>query len=105
MLSILSTMSEDNLMHALSAVGIEGGGGDDSFAWMEEGQGLESWNAKDVRLPPPNKPALIDPSKFVDMPQQVSPPREMYVDMGEDMGGLDDYEATVGHQPLMAGGG
>lgn len=94
MLSILNTMSDDNLLQALSAVGVQGGSEMGGHEWMGgEDDGLTSWGMTDVKIAPPNKPALIDANKFVDREaQQMRFPQPMYAQLGQDNAeGLEDY--------------
>lgn len=98
-LAILSTASDEHLMAAMSALGIPVGGSGAAQDFMQPGAGLEGWDAKDVRIAPPRKPAFLDPSKFVaEQPQQEA--RPLYLNMGEDTAGLDEYAATVQNLPL-----
>lgn len=91
MLSILNTMSDDNLAQAMSAVGVECC--PEGYELGEEQvDGLEGWNAKEVSIEPPNKPKFLDSAKFVKQPVQVirRPGALEYLDQ-EDQGELADY--------------
>lgn len=91
MLSILSTMSEDNLAQALSAVGVEVGM-DEMDLGDPSAEGLESWNARDVSMEDPGKPMFLDKSKFT-KPAAMPMRRPDYMQgQGEgDMDGIAEF--------------
>lgn len=99
MITIISAMDEDYLMHMLSSVGIEGEGMGGERSWMDdELGGLDSWESRQVAVPPPNKPSLLDTKKFVE--HQVNVPRPAYADMGQDMEGIEEFALGAGNMPL-----
>lgn len=92
MLSILNTMSDENLAQAMSAVGVEAGQDDGLELGDESAEGLEGWNAKEVSIEPPNKPKFLDSAKFVKQPLQVirRPGAQEYLEP-DDGGELAEY--------------
>lgn len=96
MVSILNTMSEENLLQALSAVGVEAGS-DDMDLGDEEVEGLQPWNARDISVEDSNRPQLFDKAKIIKpiAMEAVRPGRE-YLGDGEEMGELADYTLHAG---------
>lgn len=92
MLSILNTMSEDNLAEALSAVGVECDY-DGMDLGEESAEGLESWNARDVSLEPANKPEFLDKSKFVKKAEPMARDREYFEEPRDDSAALNGFLA------------
>lgn len=99
-LSILGTMSDDNLMQALSAVGIDcySGGGREGYRQGFDGsdsedQELVSWNNTDVKVPPSNRPQFYDKNQTIDVPK--AQPAYLRPDEGmEDE--ISPYAAAMG---------
>lgn len=88
MLAILSTTSDDSLMQAMSAIGVPQDDSSPSDQMNQpESSGLESWNAKQVSVPPANKPVFFDKSKFQQAPAQPAP---QYSTLDSLSGGNDD---------------
>lgn len=106
MVSILSAMADDKLLQAMSAVGIDTGG-QPGMAGLdlgeEEASGIQSWNARDVSVPPANKPALFD-KQVIEPPQEVMAQDRAYLQgmPSPELGGLDAYQI---HQLNSPGGG
>lgn len=101
-LAILSTMDDDYLMRALSAVGIEGGGMQGEHNPMADMENsLEPWDLRRVAIAPPNKPQFLDSSKFVQPPQQMMA-KPAFVDMGQDMEGLEEFVAGNANMTMGA---
>lgn len=105
MLSILGTMSDDNLMLAMQATGIQADCGSYRDGWgmggggMEGGDGdepLVSWNNTEVKVPPPNKPKFFDKNQTIEVPK--AKPQHLMPDMGGmgDDGGVADFAAAAG---------
>lgn len=103
MLSILGTMSDDNLMQALQATGIPCDEGSYSDGWGANGAGEEggddeplvSWNNTEVKVPPSNKPKFFE-NKTIEVPK--ARPQYLMPDsggMGDD-GGVADFAAAAG---------
>lgn len=97
MLSIIGTMSDDNLMRALSATGVEccdemGMDGDygSGLGAEDDGGELVSWNNTDVKVPKTKRPPLFDKNQTLDIPK----PQVQY--LSPDMGGGE-------MDPTMAG--
>lgn len=93
MVSILSAMADDKLLQAMSAVGIDTGGQEAGYdLGQEEASGIQSWNARDVSVPPPNKPALFD-KQVIEPPQQIMAQDRAYMQgIDAELGGLDAYQ-------------
>jgi hypothetical protein len=85
MLSIMNNMSDEALMEALSAVGIEQEA-DDFALGMESEEGIPGWNEQEVQISAPNKPSLVDALKFV-KPKETRIPRPDY----DDAMGLEEF--------------
>ncbi len=98
MISIVNSMSDDSLMKAMSAVGIDAGGGEgDQFdPGDEEADGLQSWNSRDVSVEAAPRPPIVDKSKFEKMAPQ--PQQGMRPDYGADpdMSGITEYMPQEG---------
>ncbi len=94
MISILNSMSDDSLTKAMSAVGIDSGGGEGGEGYelgSEEADGLQSWNSRDVSIESSPRPPIIDKSKFekiAPQPQQGMRPDYGKEDLG-DLGGME----------------
>jgi hypothetical protein len=102
MLQILNTMDDTSLSSALSAVGIESGMDEGMEDGMfdpsgeslsgQSGDELQSWNARDVALPPPNKPPfLVDKSQFIKGAQPTDQEQYMAGGMSEPDGDEQYY--------------
>lgn len=90
MLSILNSMSDDKLVQAMGAAGIDMPMDQGYDLGNEEAEGIQSWNARDVSVPPANKPTFFD--KAVIAPKPQMPGQRAYMQgMPQEMGGLDDY--------------
>ena len=103
MISILSAMSDDKLIQAMSAAGIETGSPEGYELGDESADGIESWNARDVSVPPPNKPTFFDKAVIERPAQVMGQDRAAYMKgMSQDLGGLDPYSLYQLHS--TAGG-
>ena len=91
MLSILNAASDENLMQAMSAIGVDAGDGQDmGMGGMDDSAPLESWNARQVTLNDPQKPTFLDKSKFAPQPQQAQARPEYYNQM-QDIDGVQQF--------------
>ncbi len=92
MLAILSNMSDDKLVEAMSATGIPME--DEGFGLgPEQADGVESWNARDVPMQDPQKPAFFDKAKFI--APQPGAMRPQYANPND---GMDDLTAFLPQQ-------
>jgi hypothetical protein len=82
MLSILNAMSDDKLVQAMSAAGIDCGDCGGMEMGDESAAGIESWNARDVSVPAVVKPPLVDKSVFTRPATPVQAGREYYGPLG-----------------------
>jgi len=101
MISILQTMSDDSLMQAMSAVGIDASCDDEGYEMGEPDgdEGLQPWNERDVSVEDANKPELFNKAQITKQPmqeQQMAPTREYLAD-GEPM---DDYAEYMMHSGM-----
>lgn len=99
MLAILSSMSDDALMKACAANGIECGGAGYDLGDQGSADGLESWNDTRIDMPQHKSPPLVDHSKITEMRKQMTAkPQPQIRDMlGPEATGLEDMtppEAT-----------
>lgn len=90
MISILNAMSDEKLVQALSAAGIDCGPDEGYELGQEEAQGIESWNARDVSVPAVEKPPLVDMSVFT-RPATPKQMRREYLSDETDLGPLGAY--------------
>lgn len=94
MLSVLNSMSDENLCQALAATGVETGMGPMDYGSMgEDADGLESWNARDVHVEAAPRAPLIDKSKFEKPTMTMKPTRE-YVP--EEAMGIEEFMPLQG---------
>lgn len=102
MLSILNAASDENLIQAMSAIGVEAQPDDGMGMGLgdESAQGLESWNAKQVTMGDPQKPAFLDKSQFAPV-QQKPQPRPEYYNAMQDMDGVQQF---IPQEELLGGG-
>ena len=82
MIAILSNMSDEKLVDAMSATGVPMQ--DEKMdLGTEEPEGLEGWNAREVPMGDPQKPSFFDKSKMMRPAMQAA--RPMYADPRQDM--------------------
>lgn len=96
MLSILNTMSDDSLMRAMSATGIDAGAGDGGGMGGGDGRDeddqIVSWNNTDVKVPNSARPKIFDKGQFEEAQHQAMKPQRGQVPylqpegMGPDVG-------------------
>ncbi len=81
LMSIIGALEEaKSMIEQLGASGDEMAVGGMDLG-VESGDELQSWNARDVSVPPPNKPAfLVDKSQFIKGGQPVA--QEQYMEEG-----------------------
>jgi hypothetical protein len=96
MISILSSMSDEKLVQAMSATGIDVGPSEGYDLGEEESAGLEPWNMRDVSVPAVVKPPLVDKSVFT-RPATPMQARREYLSDETDLGGLGEYAAHQVH--------
>lgn len=99
MISILSAASDDNLVQAMSAIGVDAQPDEGMQLGDESVDGLESWNAREVTMGDPQKPMFLDKSKFAPPPAQPQKRPDYYNQM-EDMDGIQQY---MPQEELMGG--
>ncbi len=95
MLSVLNTMSDDKLNQAMQATGVETGV-DKMELGDESGEGLESWNNREVAIESSPRPPIIDKSKFEKQPEAQQGVRPKYADGAEEMEGLEQFMPQEG---------
>lgn len=106
MLSILSTMDDSHLMHAMQAVGIPMDYDGSMYDPLEdEINGLKGWGERNVSIPPPRKPSLADVRKFVDQglneAAQVQQPERPYMMRDEGLEDLQPYAMRTANIPVL----
>lgn len=76
LIGILSSLSDDRLVQALSAAGVTVSPSDLSadLAGHEPVASLTPWNKTEVRVPFTRRPPLVDQSKTWDMPERQPTP-------------------------------
>jgi hypothetical protein len=93
MLQILGTMSEDNLLKAISATGIDCGDcmpGRSALSKDAAGdEALSSWNATSVVIPQSKRPSLFDKNAHYEKPASA-PTRRM--DLEPEITGLEELQ-------------
>lgn len=100
MLAILSSMSDDALMKACSANGIECGGGSyqSDMGGESPAEGLESWNDTRIDMPMSKRPPILDTGKILAAQKQAAQPRPQVTrDMlGPEATGIEDMAPIPG---------
>ncbi len=80
LLGILNALSDDRLVQALSAAGIniEGGGSmAQDMAMMDPVDELTPWNRTEVKVPLTTRPPIVNKGQTVDLPQPQLPGQYM----------------------------
>lgn len=96
MLSILQAMSDEKLVQAMSAAGVDCGDCGGMQMGDEIAEGIEPWNARDVSVPEVVKPPLVDKSVFTRPATPMQAKRE-YLSDETDFGPLGAYAEHQAH--------
>lgn len=107
LLGILAQLPESHLVKALDAAGVDvsGAGGDQSFDYGEESPDdtLQSWNAREVKVPASSRPPLFDRGAILDE-KPPQPQQRPYAEPEQPAPNIASFAASAAPGAMGRGG-